>query len=461
MSLIGYAMAGGLAGAGAAGERAFARLGERQSRQEEQLARQEFEKIQAQIATDRAAALERMRSVNRRDEQQHEVDIKTKAARAEREEVSGLIRGAETGVRDAGPYTPSMVRGRVRDDLLAAGRVKEAADYDRVTTPDKPTVVTTPYGSRTTVLDPDGRVTREVDNSIERAESDRTRAGRTGSSRDPKPLTQDQANKIHEQARKFADGLAAEMPHPLADPALGDKDAMKDTALTVEARRLYTRAMQAATRTGAVVDPSEIEDAIRGVAGVASARAIAAGEQTAAKLFDDSGRLRTGADAAIKELGIRATDRDSFLRAYRDKYLGVEMDRVMAEEAERRRGGARDPGAGQSAAPPTGGAPTAAEPPVTEGGRPDDPEPLARRPAQPGLVGGAAAANGPESDEDIVLREQDEMVKGARRSFSPEGQAAQRRLDEQRRSAEQAYADRQRQADLERSRAAARNARGN
>lgn len=381
--LIANAVAGGLAGGGQAAERGFARLGETQ-------ARMDLEQLRGQIESDRQAALARLQSQLRREDARFSKDLDLEVAERERGAVRGIIEGATAQARDE-QRPDSEIRRAARGALANAGRLREAADYDRATEGDRPTVVNTPFGYKSTVLDRDGNVLREVDNASDlRAQNDRMRAERTGAGRAPRPIDQAAIDRIHDSAVKFADRLAGEMPHPLADPGATGKDAGKDLALMGIARSLYSKGLTNAARRGDVQEPGQIEDAIREVAPKAHERAMARAEAYASSLFDDKGRPRTGADAAMKDLGVRALDRDGFVRAVRDKLLPTEFDAIVEENSSRRR--QRAGGEGTAIANRSGARADAGgmdgTPPGTGGERPDDPARLARRPT--GLIGGAA-----------------------------------------------------------------------
>lgn len=450
--LIANAVAGGLAGGGQAAERGFARLGETQ-------ARMDLEQLRGQIETDRQAALARLQSELRRGDARAGKEMDLEFADRDRDAVRGIIEGATAGMRDE-QRPGGEIRRAARDALAGSGRLKEAAEYDRATEADRPTVVNTPFGYKSTVLDRDGNVLREVDNASDlRAENDRMRAQRAGAGRAPRPIDQAAIDKIHDSAVKFADRLAGEMPHPLADPGASGKDAGKDLALMGIARGLYSKALTNAARRGDVQEPGEIEDAIRDVAPKAHERAMTRAEAYASSLFDEKGRPRTGADAGMKDLGVRALDRDSFVRAVRDKLLPTEFDAVMQERSSRRAQRADGDPAGGDSVPAARGTP----PGVTEGERPDDADRLARRPT--GLIGGASRDTATVStiadpDTALVEREQREIEAGTRRDFSPEARAVLDRMDAEKRRRNDAYKGRQQQADLDRSRAAARAARG-
>jgi hypothetical protein len=476
--IIASAIAGGLAGGGAAGERAFARLGEQEGRME-------FEKIRSQTEMDRATALERMRQAGRITELETADRIVAQRGAREREEVTGIIKGATAQMTDE-QQPASRIRGAARDALANSGRLREAADYDKATAPDKPTTVTAPYGSVTETIDADGNVVRRIDNSIDRADSDRARATRASGGSAPKAMTQADVDKIHDSAGKFADRLASEMPHPLADPLATDANAKKDLAMLSTVRSFYTNAAKGAVRSGVLLDPSDVEDAIRAAAPVANDRALAAAEQAAATMFDEKGRMRTGAEAAMKEWGIRATDRDGFVRAARDKRLPIEM-RAVFEEARGRRAAAERPDAapgverGSQADPERW---SATEMKAGQGyddgaerGRPDDPQQLARRTGLVQRAGGAAegqaseaasarpapAGVGAPSAQERALYETEkrEMAAGQREAHSPEALDIARRLGvEERRRGNEAVRQRTQQSDLERSRQIAREARG-
>lgn len=453
MSLIGAAMAGGLAGFGAG----VATVGR-------DMERERLERLRGEIETDRQAALARLQSDLRRGDARYAANLADETAERDRGRVRGIIDGATATMRDE-QRPASEIRRAGRDALAAAGRIKEAADYDKATEPDKPTVVTTPYGSRSTVLDRSGNVAHVIDNSTDiRAENDRLRAERPGTTRGgaPRQLTQDDVNKIQDQAIKLADRLAAENPHPLADPLSTDKDARKDTALMSAAREYYTRAMQNGLARGEIVDPAKVEGAIREVAGVAHQRALAKAEAAAAQAFDAKGRPLPGAEATLREMGVTATDRTSFIRAARDQLLGQEMRAVFDELRQRSGGGESAPGDRPA---PTRAEPQP-EPPVTEGERPDDPTRMARRPTGAGgIIGGVLAEpKGPSAPNDadmaMVEREQREIEAGKRRDFSPAARAVLERMDAEQRRRNDDFKAREQQRDLERSRAAARAARG-
>lgn len=432
--LIANAVAGGLAGGGQAAERGFARLGETQ-------ARMDLEQLRGQIESDRQAALARLQSQLRREDARFSKDLDLEVAERERGAVRGIIEGATAQARDE-QRPDSEIRRAARGALANAGRLREAADYDRATEGDRPTVVNTPFGYKSTVLDRDGNVLREVDNASDlRAQNDRMRAERTGAGRAPRPLDQAGLDRIHDQATKFGDRLAAERPHPFPDPTATGKDAAKDGAMVTLARTYMTRALTRAAQSGELVAPADLENLFRAAVDKADERVIAAAEKEAATYFDDKGRPRTGSDQAMKAWGIRGVvDRDSFLRAYRDKYLGTEMRAVLAE------------GAGRGAQP------------VADGERPDDPARLARRPT--GLIGGAAKPGAAPvssiADPGLALleREQGEIDRGERTDFSPEAKAVIARMDAEKQRGNDAMKSRMQQQDIERSRAAARAARG-
>jgi len=450
--LIASALAGGLAGGGAAAERAFSRLGETQ-------ARMDLEQVRGDIDRQRAEALARLQSELRRGDARYGADLQREIAERERGEVSGIIRSATTAAQDAGPVTPEMTRRNVRSELVASGRLREAAEYDKATEPPRITSTTTPYGSITTRTDEEGREVGRVDNASDiRAENERLRSERTAAGRAPKQLDQAALDRIHDQATKFADRLSGEMPHPLPDPTATGKDAAKDVAMMGVARQYMTRALTRAAQSGVPVSPADIEQALREALPMASERVIAAAEKEAAAYFDERGRPRTGADAAMKEWGVRAVDRDSFVRAYRDKYLAAEVRNVFAEQASRGRpaaSGAESTAAGQREDPPAGG-----------GERPDDPGRLSGRPT--GLFSGAAGSEPEAAGTDVTPveralyeREKREMAAGTREQLSPEAADIAKRLGAiARRDGWKASGDKNRAMDLERSRAAARAARG-
>jgi hypothetical protein len=324
--LIANALAGGLAGGGAAAERAFSRLGETQ-------ARMDLEQVRGDIDRQRAEALARLQSELRRGDARYGADLQREIAERERGEVSGIIRSATTAAQDAGPVTPEMTRRNVRSELVASGRLREAAEYDKATEPPRITSTTTPYGSITTRTDEEGREVGRVDNASDiRAENERLRSERTAAGRAPKQLDQAALDRIHDQATKFADRLAAEMPHPMADP--NDKNGSKDMALVGAARQFMGRALTTAAQSGLVVSPAAVEQAIREAAPVANERAMAVAEKEAAAYFDEKGRPRTGADESMKAWGLRGVaDRDSFVRAIRDRRLPAELRAVFDERA--------------------------------------------------------------------------------------------------------------------------------
>lgn len=450
--LIANAMAGGLAGGGQAAERGFARLGETQ-------ARMDLEQLRGQIETDRQAALARLQSELRRGDARAGKEIDLEFANRDRDAVRGIIEGATAQARDE-QRPASEIRTRARGALADAGRLREAADYDKATEPPKLTTTTTPYGSVSTTRDETGSVVGTVDNASDiRAENERTRAAAAGRGRAPRALDQAGLDRIHDQATKFADRLAGERPHPFPDPTASGRDAAKDGAMVTLARTYMTRALTRAAQSGELVSPADLENLFRAAVDKADERVIASAEKEAGAYFDDKGRPRTGADAAMKEWGIRgAVDRESFLRAYRDKYLAAEMRAVLAEGAGR--------GAQPAAGRDDGGERPAArtEPPVTEGERPDDAARLANRPT--GLIGGAAKPGAAPvssiADPDLALleREQGEIDRGERTDFSPEAKAVIARMDAEKQRGNDAMKARMQQQDIERSRAAARAARG-
>lgn len=387
--LIGSALAGGLAGAGAAGEKAFARMGEEQGRQE-------LETLRGQIDTDRQRALAKYNSQLRRDDLKFAEDTKREYQARDRSEITGIVNSATADMRDS-QRPESEIRRAGRDALANSGRFTEAAAYESATAPEKLTVTTTPYGSITTRTDASGREVGRVDNAAGiRATNDTTRAARTGAGRAPKELDQAGLDKIHDSAVKFADRLVGEMPHPLADPTATGKDAQQDLALKGVARSMYSRALTRAAQSGVNVDPAEIEDAIRQVAPEAHDRAMARAEAAAANFFDEKGRPKTGADAAMREFGVRAADRDTFIRQTRDKLLPDEVRGIFAEKR-----GQREKADGEPAKGGEGGGGARTEPPSTEGERPDDAGRLAKR--ETGLIGNASTPATPGDELGTAL----------------------------------------------------------
>ena len=142
--LVANALAGGLAGAGAQGARVFERAGEQQWRSE-------FEAQRAQIEQDRQMALAKFASQTRREDAKFVDDLQAGRADADRKRVAGIIQGAASSEMADGPPPPGRLRDATRAALTSSGDLTAAAGYDKLSEPDKPTVITTPYGSRTTV----------------------------------------------------------------------------------------------------------------------------------------------------------------------------------------------------------------------------------------------------------------------------------------------------------------------
>lgn len=339
--LIGHAMAGGMQGAGTAAYGAMGRLADEN-------AKQELLQIQAQIETDRQTALARLQSQLRQGDARAGLQFKKEFDDAERREITDIMGRAQTGAMDEGPVTPGMIRGRQRDALIGSGRLSEAAALDKI---DETKTVTTPYGGRTTVLR-NGEPTHTIDNSVElRGLNDTTRAQSAGRGRAPKELTTDDFLKIQGDSIKLGERLAFRTDHPFADPTATDKESRKDQAMADTYADYYARAMQNAARNGLAVDPSQVERALRIAGPRANERAIASATEEAGRIFDEKGRLQTGGREALKELGFgQVVTRDQFMRAYRDKYLPVEMKAVMGEL--RKQAGSRAvPGEGEEGEP--------------------------------------------------------------------------------------------------------------
>jgi hypothetical protein len=373
--LIANALAGGLAGAGAQGARVFERAGEQQWRSE-------FEAQRAQIEQDRQMALAKFASQTRREDAKYADELQAGRADTDRKRVAGIIQGAASSEMADGPPPPGRLRAATRAALASSGDLTSAANYDKVTQPDKPTVVQAGFGGKAAGYDADGNQLFELDNSSEiRAELEGRKADAAGRGRAPRQRTQEDEFKIEEQAGKAVDRLVKERPHPLADPLSQDKDSKVDQAFAGAARGVYVTMLGAALDDNRIVRPGAIEKVVTKVADTAHTQLVTEARKMSSEVFDAKGRLLTGGQERLTAFGVNAATPAEFVRAYRDQNLAKRMDLIIERSIAERSGGA--------------GAPPAAGGPGATAAQARRMEPV--EPAQPGMVEAAAAAPTPAS----------------------------------------------------------------
>lgn len=256
----------------------------------------------------------------------------------ERQRIGGIVataRGsaieqAHAGDDPFGPNPSAAAYDRLGDRaavkaLTESGDVESAAALDKMSETGSKVVQ---WGN--TYVDADGNVIYDNASTLKGALQKQTADAKTAAvdvKGKPKPINQEQIDRITSQVDKIVTNNLGGVKNPFAMPGEDVKTAADTAKQNLMSTALSKMAVNAA-QSGTTLNPSEGFSQLKTVVDKYDQKVTADARAYGAKFFDEKGRLKEGALAAMQKANVpemAMQDKMSFQRWYRDTQL-IDVD---------------------------------------------------------------------------------------------------------------------------------------